>query len=287
MNINLKENIKDILLKVCLLEYYNDEKLEYYKTDIYTDYRDKLDESDLKRIIDSEQPKDMLQDILCDNYMDYIAEVQQEITATVSEHLYLVDVDFDEGDIATYIQDVVVFEYPIEYYLNQAVNVTLTLDMDESNYDFTCNNKLTDSSSIIWLCRQQGYTKRRIRNAINYYHYGNSKFLESMHEEALNVTTSCNLLTFLFNMSLGELIELKSSIELKKDIKISKDTTCGLVDFCQGGGSLLNICLEKDVLVPAEYVYDLAMDGNSDIGYGVDQIYGLVERCWTKGSIVA
>lgn len=45
--------------------------------------------------------------------------------------------------------------------------------------------KRKNKSSILWLVKQQGYTKTQLNNAIRKQDFSNSKFLESIYEECI------------------------------------------------------------------------------------------------------
>ena len=57
-------------------------------------------------------------------------------------------------------------------------------------------------------------------------------------------------------------------------ITLSKDTTCGLFDTWNGGGSLMEIELEKDVKLPLHLIDRIDTDGT------IQSAYGLCDDCW-------
>ena len=66
------------------------------------------------------------------------------------------------------------------------------------------------------------------------------------------------------------------------DLMISKNTLCGIFDWTNGSGGTLDVELEKDLVVPAKK-YELYLD--EEIGYGVDETYGLTGKAWTYGQV--
>jgi hypothetical protein len=64
-------------------------------------------------------------------------------------------------------------------------------------------------------------------------------------------------------------------------IILDKSVMCGLFSPWQGGGSVLEIELERDVKLPIKYIFDATVDGEKKYGYDVDEVYGLVGSCWS------
>ena len=57
-------------------------------------------------------------------------------------------------------------------------------------------------------------------------------------------------------------------------LKLSKDTECGLYDKWNGGGSVLEIALEKDVKIPLHFITSIDTDEE------IQEVYGLCGDCW-------
>lgn len=129
-----------------------------------------------------------------------------------------------------------------------------------------------------------------------------SPFTNSVISELINLSSHMGSLTFLVNMPLSQFLKLKEAIKEEKPlndsyyynerngegyITISKDTECGLFDAWQGGGSVLEIALEKDVDVPLKAIWTPWIDVNNGCpyGYSVDEVYGLSSEAW-RGSLV-
>ena len=64
--------------------------------------------------------------------------------------------------------------------------------------------------------------------------------------------------------------------ELKEKVK---DAVCGLYDTWNGAGSVLEIDLEKDVVLPLKYVSSSLPDGGR--GWSVANVYGVCSSMWT------
>lgn len=84
-----------------------------------------------------------------------------------------------------------------------------------------------------------------------------------------------NALVLLGKCTLGQLLDIDNNTS----VVVNKDAVCGLVDTWAGGGSLLGIELEKDVVVPSNIIHYFGADGSNG-GYSVDSIYGLTGSVW-------
>lgn len=123
-------------------------------------------------------------------------------------------------------------------------------------------------------------------------------FLESCRVELANLPSHMSTLTFLVRMTFEDLITLNRCIRLqdrnghfydaKKNpycgyIVISKDTMTGLYDPWFGGGSVLEIQLEKDVRLPIRFIRSALPDGCD--GYSIDSVYGLCRSAWESDAV--
>ena len=66
----------------------------------------------------------------------------------------------------------------------------------------------------------------------------------------------------------------------KGALRLPKSVTCGLFDAWYGGGSVLEIELERDVALPLRIVHEIT----PDLGLGrhsVDEVYGFVPSVWS------
>lgn len=55
---------------------------------------------------------------------------------------------------------------------------------------------------------------------------------------------------------------------------------CGIYDPWIGGGSVLGIELPADVIVPADMVWSVWIDGTKMHGYDPGEVYGLCKSAW-------
>ena len=276
------EKVKDILRDMCLSEEGG-----YFTSEIYVDYRDEMSDETIKDIMEAEHPEEAFYDIMqeweVDAYDYEFDALYREIRNRWDDET---DGDFFDykDDISDFLSEFVFFNLPYDHFLKQEVKVNIIVDNGDGNYDFTLNNLLNsefkeegipNESSLLWLVKQQGYSRQDLEKALYTDEKINSKFLESVYNEVYNTTSYMNALTFFVKMTLEELIEYK---ENKMDIVLSKNTSCGLYDAWNGAGSMLEIELEKDVVIPAELA-DPDLEGCR--GYGINDIYGMGNDFWT------
>lgn len=276
LNNYAKQIVNNILNKEC---YYNKE-YECYETDIYVDYRDTLNKEDIKEIL-----KDDTEDTFFQKIDEYYRDSEQDIIACINDKCCnLLDkekIDFDESDVLDYISENLIINYPYDHFKNQKLNVNLTIDTGDKNYEFTLNGDcgelqdIDDKSSLLWLCKTQGYDKSQLEKAFS--EDTESKFLNSVVDEIENETTSMNTLTFFLKATLGELMELKS--KKRFSIFVDKNTNVGLVDYYNGAGGILDICLEQPLIINNNIVNSIEVDGLNN-GYSVASIYGISEDFW-------
>lgn len=123
-------------------------------------------------------------------------------------------------------------------------------------------------------------------------------FLQSMRVELANLSSAMSTVTFLVELTLEQLIELNRLIRLQDRngvhydarenpycgyIIIDKSTETGLYDPWNGGGSVFEIQLEKDVKLPIKYIRSALPDGGD--GHSVGSVYGMCGSAWTRGGV--
>lgn len=102
---------------------------------------------------------------------------------------------------------------------------------------------------------------------------------EAFYEELENATCGANLLTYVSTVDIGELIESNFNLT---EIIVPKGNLCGLYSSMQGGGSLLEMELKRDVklqLSPQNYPYfRLCIDTKSKgYDYSIQEVYGICD----------
>ena len=161
-----------------------------------------------------------------------------------------------------------------------------------------------EKSALVWLMKQQGYSTEVIADFVANGNTHGSQLLQSIYDECTNTSSCMNALTFLVSMTLREVLDLHEDtqrvgvlalepvggdeesdkgIYANGYITIHKNTTCGLVDFWNGAGSILEIKLERDVVLPLALIDSVQPDGCR--GFGVMSVYGLCSSFWTEDAV--
>lgn len=217
-----------------------------------------------------------------------------------------------EDEIRELIREII-YAYVDSEDLNQEVDVVITLDVGDMNYDFSCNNtfnewsgydnELNNLSPIVWVARNQKKLtelKKAIKN--NDFERGKkfSEFTKSCIRELENQFHCMSCMSFLVRMGLNDYIKLQGMIrrqdklnetidgakyyyDLRPDsgeyIVMGKDVECGLFNPWIGGGSLLEIELEKDIKIPMKAIWsawiEAGVHGCCPLGYSIDEVYGI------------
>lgn len=284
-----------------------------FEMEIYADYRDEMDNKTAGVICQSSTPWLALWEKMQEWYFEaecaYRSELENELRCKLESD----DGPYPEGlsdeeecEFESAVDDLVYWTYPEEHFLKQEFYVNIMLDTGDGNCDFTLNSpypcwygqyeaRLDEKSSLLWLARQQGYTKTQLWKALREGDMADPKgFLESCRVECANLPSHMATMTFLVKMTLEKLIELNRCIRLQNRnghfydasknpycgyVTLSKDTMCGLFNPWSGGGSVLEIQLEKDVKLPIRYIWSALPDGCGH-GYSVGSVYGMCGSAW-------
>ena len=260
-----------------------------YDVEIYADYRDEIDEKSIESILESNNPEEHFYNLLMESHYDaegeYRIDIEDGFKTWVKGTNPEIDMDELSDWLLDYFYDFVDIHPDYDHFKSQEIKTILLLDTGDANYDFTLNpsyvndygrlnNDLSDDASIVWLVKQQGHSKDELVKALNDEESSN-KFMQSIVDECFNTTSSMNALVLLGKCTLGQLLDIDNNTS----VVVNKDAVCGLVDTWAGGGSLLGIELEKDVVVPSNIIHYFGADGSNG-GYSVDSIYGLTGSVW-------
>lgn len=278
-----------------------------YSYEISANYDDELSDGDIKKILGAKYDyMEVFYEILDEAYRDYEWELLKDLAYDIYKKLELDTEGYHE--VKEYLEDHVFYSPDYNHFLNQTVYVNIMMDTGDGNYDYVLNSvyphydgeqgeEIDPKASIVWLAETQGYTKEQLENALNEGDMSKPKgFLESMRTEVANMSTHMNTVTFLVKMTLKELFELNKLIKLQEPdgkpiydatkkpdcgyIVLDKSAECGLFDPWNGGGSVFEIELEKDVNVPIRFIRSAVPDGMD--GCGVDSVYGMCESAWRE-----
>ena len=305
MTDRIKELVREaIAAKMCAWQKKPD---GYYHEEIYADYRDEMDDETATKIIKSNDPHQTFYEKMFEWYQDAEWQIESDIKQYVMEHIeiHAPNEEIDDEEIRDEIRELVSIDYPYEHFLDQELYVNIMVDTGDGNYDYVLNcvyphyngvygETINDKASIVWLARQQGYTKRDLNAALRLGDVKNPNgFLQSMRQEVINGSSHMLTLTFLAKMTLRDLIELNEAIKLQDKDKphydaterpycgfviIDKKAETGLYDPWNGGGSVFEIQLEKDVRLPIRFIRSALPDGGD--GYSVEGVYGMCGSAW-------
>lgn len=305
MTINeLQEKIKTIIDD----NYYLNED---NGMEMYLDYRDELSNETLHEIMISDNPREAFNEIMVDWTIDGEDYYIPELYGTIRKNLSDEEIEFyeeNEYEIQEWIHNNYYFCYDKNHF-NTEVKVNIMLDTGDCNYDFTKNNilnycadwygtqgKFDKESSILWLAKQQGKATELRKAVKNLNETYNDPFIESVIEELENLSCHMSTLTFLVKMKLFDYFELREAMANEKELNnsytfserkgtgyivLDKRTECGLFNPWNGGGSCLEIELDKDVKLPFKCIFAAEIEtGKSKYGYSVNDVYDLCGSCW-------
>lgn len=316
----MENKLKEIIEK----KYIDDRDGDRYGFEVYCDYDEYLSDESLAEITRSESPQEKFDEIM-DEWLEraveyYYPELLKEIKNEIGDDEY-----YENEDKIKEWVDANVYWFMPKKHFNTDVDVVVSLDTGDLNYDFTkCNilnwygtcdggiGELEDESPIKWLAIQQGRLEE-LKAALGeegldqgtdfQTENGHSKFVKTVIQELQNATSHMNTLIFLVKMPLFDFIKLRELIESekkdnssyyfderkgKKEFIVTKDSMCGLYDVWSGGGSVLEIVLEKDVVIPTKAIFDVWIDCRGSRanarGYDVSDVYSLDSSAFT-GSV--
>lgn len=290
--------------------YYLPKVSETREIEIFADYRDEMGDADVGNILRANDPKEALFQYLEDAYMDSVWATERQVTDEVAKSLARPGA-LCEGmtveeieDILGYplreeVQDNICIKLPIEHFMKQKFRCSIMLDTGNGDGDFTADcltfpacygreeGEYDPNASLLWLCRQQGYQTndvvQRFARATEEKDIDNH-FLKSVYNELLNLPSGCSTLTFLVEMTLEQLIRINCGMKdgTLKSITLDKGVMCGLFNPWEGGGSLLDVKCEKDIVLPVDVLLEVCPDKGSCRGRysSVDGVYGLIGSCW-------
>ena len=290
------EQIRKIIQnETCFI--YKDEN-GMFRDDIIPNYDDKLSNKQIVNILEAVEPEFALEDMLREIYEDSIFEAENNILDILIENI-----DAEEGDLREAMQEVFYVGLPVDHFMNQDVYVNIMMDTGDGNYDYVLNScyrqydsntdeKIHEKAALLWLAYQQGYGKAAFDRVMD---EGIDKegFLKSVRTEVLNLGSHMSTLTFLVKMSLRECIRINKMVKLQDRnghfydatknpycgyIVLDRKTNTGLYDPWYGAGSLFEIDLDKDVVLPVRFIRSALPDGED--GCSVANVYGMNYSIW-------
>lgn len=277
----------------------------------YVDYRDEFPQSEIRKILNSDNPQETFCSITddwelsCDDWY-YEDDFWQQFKDFCNENGIS-----DEENPNDVVRGNFYWHYP-DSFLNPTFKAVIRINTGDGNYDYTLHNVLNYASDygykqnsrggldkkagLYWLAKQQrrlGLLQKEITKSD---HYSNgdckeSKFVSSCITELVNLPSYMGALTFLVEMNLQDAIKILQTLKDNeknyswynpqdtKDcpfgyVTLDKSTECGLYDRWNGSGSVLEIELERDVKIPLHFITSIDTDDD------IQRVYGLCGSCW-------
>lgn len=273
---------------------------------------------------DKDNPEHALADLLYqtidDWYVDEVANMEYKILERAG-----FDYSDDKADeLLDYMRETYPIQPDYDHFLKEEVPINIMLGLpEERNRDFGTIQEqissllsddmtpaereasLEEESGLRWLVMQQGHTMKELDETFHaYLEFWNSPaaedlkydqkyekfksthdpFLTSVCQEIVNTNNYMNTMTVLTKVSLTDLAEF---MQPGKEIVLPKDSMVGIFNPWNGGGSTLEIELQKDLVVPSKLVYDIQIEGvKPDYQYTVDNVYGLIGSAWKSATAV-
>lgn len=301
-NEKLQQLMKQFLNENCEYDSAND---CWYDEPYVQD--DQLDDDFINKVLEGDVPDFALEEALCEWYSDTEWQFRDERIEEFKKFIGNSE-EFDDEDIEETLVNNWFFRTPLEYYLDQEVCMDIVVDTGDMNYDYTLNatyphyngsedEPIDDKASLVWLAKQQGYTKEQLQDTLTNGKDSLEKhgFLDTVFQEVINCCTSLPALFLPVKMTLANAIELAKIInqrdangyeyepEKRKDIGsiiIDKKVEPLLYDTWSGGGSCWGIELDKDIILPIKYIHQAIPDGALD--YSIQNCYGCGSDCWKR-----
>lgn len=164
---------------------------------------------ELKEILTSVNPKVAFENTIANWYYNDCKKVYEEVKEKIIDCLAAENIlykngisDSDDDYFDECLRELLNFKLPKEHYLKQKFCADVIVDTGDSNYDFTlnciypsyCSEKgvpINNKASIVWLVKQQGYTKTQLEKVLHSDNATNTNvFLESVKEEIAGISTN-------------------------------------------------------------------------------------------------
>jgi predicted ABC-type ATPase len=268
------------------------EAIENYQSDGYESVRDYLSEKIYERNIDADW------DCIC----DIESAVQNCENADIIRAYKMTDSFVDDLQAAGYngidpcIDDLLSrsdFKLNVMFATANEKNMDMTSIVNSyGSYwspDLDRIKTVDLDNSLTYLIHQQGHTVEEVYDCLhgNPTGFGSDEptdFVKSVVNEIVNNSSSAmSELTALIKVNGSELDEfIKKINEGKENIKLDKRTMVGIYNEYAGGGSVLEIELEKDLVIPTSMVQNVEIEHRG--GNTLDSVYCLDGSAWRETS---
>ena len=139
------------------------------------------------------------------------------------------------------------------------------------------------NNALTWLVHQQGYSMADVVAQFGTENATESAFIKSVCEEMENCDNVMNAVTICFSVTADDFDGLVDGAG--KNLKISKNANIGLFAPWVGGGSTMEIVLEKDIILPQSMINQIQIEGAKNREYSVDDVFGMSGSFWKPGCL--
>lgn len=282
--INAIRNYLGDLSKFNSFEEFTD-YIDEWLDDMNIDYIDIKRECKIEKLVnqfleDNEIYKDLYNEDL--DVWDYgildSTDLEEQITKTINSKFYeLVFIDLTYQLEYCLEEDLVIYPKQDENFNTEGAELgEIAENIVNYIYEEEYNEELLNSDNIINdLIFSQDYTLKDLKDYFNGLSDKHSIFLESLINELENTSFSSTFLGYMLKVGIKDYFKIKEGKIIKYNNGI-----LGLVDIVNGGGSLLNIKLEKPVVIKHntdDYFDTIQIEGINTYGYSVKDIYDITE----------
>ena len=247
--------------------------------EIYWDYKDELSEEQILKIILEEDGLMEVEDELYEHNIDYISET---VTEAIKEYCKKHDIELDDEELDELRMECESrFKFDINGLLNNSsAHIRVQLNTNEGMID--TNEGMKNETVRMF--------RKRFRN----------KFRLTDLQKEINNCSGYGNFNFYFKVSGSDILVLKEQVQ-QGYILLRKGLFFGLFDSFNGGGSILEMELLKDInlnlkdwrikddkeavvkrlLNDTSIYYGVSIIGDSK-KYGIQQVYGLISSAWKE-----
>ena len=282
--INAIRNYLGDLSKFNSFEEFTD-YIDEWLSDMNIDYFDIKRECKTEKLVnqfleDNEIYKDLYNEDLdvWDCYVLDRMDLEEQVTKTINSEFYeLVFIDLTYQLEYCLEEDLVIYPKQDENFNSEGAELGEIAENIVNYYsEEEYNEELLNSDNIINdLIFSQGYTLKDLKDYFNNLSDKHSIFLASLINELENTAFSYTFLGYAMKVNIKDYFKIKEGKTIKYNNGI-----LGLVDIVNGGGSLLNIKLEKPIIFKHntdDYFDTIQIEGANTYGYGIKEIYGEIE----------
>ena len=190
-----REEMKELMAEK-LTEHLDRDEDGLFYSEVYVDYRDELSDDTIRTILSSDDPQQAYYELVTDAYEFAAIEEENEIIKRLEEDPVLAAAYKEDEDLfRDTLSDLFYVKLPYDHFLSEKVDINILLDTGDCNYDFIHNSfahgyygdreeEVDETSSLLWLCRQQGVTKEDLELALKTGEYFPKDIEEIMERHA-------------------------------------------------------------------------------------------------------